>query len=277
MRESDVYEACQYIYQIQNVADAYCPRLEIKPLLLGDMEIQNTKGDCMVLFERKSIPDLIASIKDGRYNEQSYRLHHACSLTPHNIVYIIEGSLALSKYPPPILKMVRSALTSLQFIKGFSVIRTQSVKETAEYLMDTATRLASKVDDGWTLYYPNKKETDAVQTDQDRDDPSCSNSPLVPSYATVVKACKKQNVTYQNIHIIMLSQIPGISPSTAEVILNGQTLEQMINRLRQGDNQWLFSIKVSASANIPPRKLSKSVIHSIYLYFFNTPPPSSPT
>jgi ERCC4-type nuclease len=87
-----------------------------------------------MVIERKSISDLLASIKDGRYEEQSYRLMHSSGFPPHSILYIIEGSMSqlrtlLEK------KIVYSALTSLNFFKGFSVIRTNNVLETAEYII----------------------------------------------------------------------------------------------------------------------------------------------
>ncbi len=43
-----------------------------------------------VIIERKTLYDLAASIKDGRYNEQSFRLNNV-SLPNHNIIYLIEG------------------------------------------------------------------------------------------------------------------------------------------------------------------------------------------
>ena len=55
---------------------------------LGDVIICNEEEE-KVVIERKSLTDLEASIKDGRYEEQSYRLnglpHHN-----HNIIYIID-------------------------------------------------------------------------------------------------------------------------------------------------------------------------------------------
>ena len=66
-------------------------KIETENMPLGDAGIYADNGDELVLFERKSLSDLAASIKDGRYSEQSLRL--SATLTPnHNIVYIIEGS-----------------------------------------------------------------------------------------------------------------------------------------------------------------------------------------
>ena len=59
-------------------------------LQVGDILI-TSELDTLV-FERKTIADLAASIKDGRYHEQKQRLK---SIYPHHrITYIIEGSLS---------------------------------------------------------------------------------------------------------------------------------------------------------------------------------------
>ena len=67
-------------------------KLVQEQLPLGDIIINDGLND-LVIIERKSLSDLAASIKDGRYEEQSYRLnglpHHN-----HNIIYLIEGDFA---------------------------------------------------------------------------------------------------------------------------------------------------------------------------------------
>jgi threonine dehydrogenase-like Zn-dependent dehydrogenase len=44
-----------------------------------------------MIIERKTLADLLASIKDGRYEEQSHRLKYASGFPSHNVLYIIEG------------------------------------------------------------------------------------------------------------------------------------------------------------------------------------------
>lgn len=58
VREPTIYSMCQDICQIQNLTDAYCPRLSMKSLLLGDMELKNGQNKTILLFERKTISDL---------------------------------------------------------------------------------------------------------------------------------------------------------------------------------------------------------------------------
>ena len=59
--------------------------VELENLPLGDIILTSNNKYERIIFERKSLYDLAASIKDGRYNEQSYRLnnyHH----DNHNII-----------------------------------------------------------------------------------------------------------------------------------------------------------------------------------------------
>ena len=66
-------------------------KVQTETLPIGDIIINDDTED-KIIIERKSVNDLLSSIKDGRYEEQSYRLnglnHHN-----HNIVYLIEGDV----------------------------------------------------------------------------------------------------------------------------------------------------------------------------------------
>ena len=66
-------------------------KIEVHQLPLGDIIICNEKTE-NILVERKTLSDLAASIKDGRYEEQSYRLN-GLPIHNHNIFYLIEGDL----------------------------------------------------------------------------------------------------------------------------------------------------------------------------------------
>jgi ERCC4-type nuclease len=54
------------------------------PLDIGDFQIKSV-GDTFVIFERKLLSDLLSSIKDGRYKEQSLRLN-SHSLENHKFI-----------------------------------------------------------------------------------------------------------------------------------------------------------------------------------------------
>ena len=72
-----------------------CERLPLGDLILHDPNLG--QGRDIVIFERKTLNDLAASIRDGRYKEQSFRLIETAAATgfnTHHIVYIIEGDLS---------------------------------------------------------------------------------------------------------------------------------------------------------------------------------------
>ena len=66
--------------------------VELDNLDIGDFVIKTEADEIIMIFERKSLADLVASVKDGRYTEQSFRLSE-CPINNHNIYYIIEGNI----------------------------------------------------------------------------------------------------------------------------------------------------------------------------------------
>ena len=81
--------------QIQNLV-LFIPafkqlKVETAALPLGDIIIYDDNDEKLVI-ERKCLNDLLASIKDGRYEEQSYRLN-GLNHPNHNIYYLIEGDV----------------------------------------------------------------------------------------------------------------------------------------------------------------------------------------
>ena len=106
------------------------PNTEIKveSLDLGDVIVEDNDGNELLIIERKSLNDLASSIGDGRYAEQSYRLLHS-PLHNHNIIYIIEGDMNFyqSKFSRITKQSLYSAMFSLQYYKGFSLILTKTI------------------------------------------------------------------------------------------------------------------------------------------------------
>lgn len=218
-------------------------KLSKEVLPLGDILLKTDDDILLLIIERKSISDLLASIKDGRYEEQSFRLLN--SADKHSIVYIIEGMFTYNTDK----KTVISAMTSLQFFKGFSVIRTCSILETAEYIIYMADKIERNLKKGKSL-------NSAITENQE--------GGTVPSYSTVVKKIKKDNITAQNMGEIMLSQIPGISANAAIAILkhtNGSFL-QLLEVLKT-DPSTLETIMIGGSTEKKGRKISKNIIEKM--------------
>lgn len=238
-RETSLYDLC-----VQSDIKLQC---EKKVLPLADILITNDDETTVyVYFERKSVADLLASIKDGRYAEQSYRLSNCCE-NMHNIVYLIEGML-----PPKDKKLVVSCIASLNYFKGFSVHRTVSMQETAFYLMAYADKLAREYAKGSKAY--NHVLSNGSGTD--------SQEASVANYTSVVKVQKKANITPENIGQLFLMQIPGISSTIAlEIMKPFKSFLEFVEHVKHNPS-YLDNIRIGS------RKLGSNVVKSIQSYIF---------
>jgi len=175
-------------------------------LPLGDIILQQEDGITVSIIERKSLSDLLASIKDGRYEEQSYRLRHTTECPINNIIYIIEGninSLSIKER-----RVVYSSMASLHFFKGFQTLRTGSPHETLEMILC----MADKIDRNTKKKVPMFTNPLSISNGE-------PGEPTVENYCSVVKKVKKDNITPENIGEIILCQIPGISTVTAIAVM----------------------------------------------------------
>jgi ERCC4-type nuclease len=216
----------------------------LRPDLSVPTEEGSQKHD-VILFERKSLSDLLASIKDGRYEEQSHRLIHASQLPPHRIVYIIEGMFSSLRNPAE-KQLVISAMTSLQLYKGFSVVRTSSVQETAELIEGMWKKIQRNAEKGQKMYEPSTSNVVA--------DPQ---QPEIQAYSCVVKKVKKDNVTPENIGEIILCQIPGISSTIAiELMRKYGNIRDLLAMIRERPDE-LKELKING------RRIGSNVVESI--------------
>ena len=241
-------------------------------LPLGDIILCDDLGKEKAIIERKSLADLAASIRDGRYKEQGYRLNQ-CSLHNHQIYYVIEGDLRF--YKPykglPDKKALLSAMTSISFFKGFSLYRTINLEETAEWLLQFALKLAKEGSAAKPFYISGEAKTaeegSSVRTDPRNADPSYADPRNAePSYAEVInKRIKKDNITPANIGEIMLAQIPNVSSASAAAIMQKfSTMAQLLTAL-QADPASLNTI-TTTNKNGQAKKLTKPCINAIYTF-----------
>ena len=219
-REHDLINLCELM--ISN--DPNYTTMETETLPIGDILIKTDEGKDVLIAERKSLKDLLASIKDGRYEEQSHRLKNASGFAPHNVFYIIEGMFSTLRTPLE-KKLVISAMTSLAYFKGFSVIRTSGLQETADVLIQMANKIDRNFMKGvlpWYLTRPSSSSgsLETTLTNEIVEIPETSNEKTEGgSYSGFVKKIKKENITPENMGEIMLCQIPGISTLYAQAIL----------------------------------------------------------
>ena len=234
--------------------------IELKNLEIGDIIFLDENDNIVLIFERKSISDLISSIKDGRYSEQSFRLQEY-PLHNHNIFYLIEGSLLNSRkqYNETIQKTVYSAMFSLSYSKGFSLLHTSGVVETAEFIIYFFQKIIK--DKSIKPFYQNineindtlKEETSESKENEDNND-----------YVSHIKTSKKSHITKENINEIMLTQIPNVSMITSKCILSEyNNIENLIKCLRENNN-CLENLRIKNKNG--ERKIAKNTIENIKLY-----------
>jgi len=241
--------------------------IKTETLSLGDIIIcddKETNPEEKLIIERKSITDLLSSIKDGRYEEQSYRLnglnHHN-----HNIIYLIEGDVNRNTYfksRTDIEKqIVYSSMFSLNYYKGFSVFRSFSLEETATIVCNMAYKLEKQKLSGKNAFY-KISEKPIIETLEETNENEETIDKSVKDYVNVIKKVKKENITPDNIGEIMLCQIPGISSVTALSIMEQyKNMPNLIKEL-ESNNDCLKNI-TSTNSKGQIRKINKTSIANI--------------
>jgi len=295
-RETALYEKCREILNKQTFMFKIV--LFQRELKIGDILIQTPDENDVLLIERKSFADLLASIKDGRYEEQSHRLLNTSELPPHSIIYLLEGMFS-QVYNPRDKQVIYSAMTTMNYFKGFSVYRVSSTQEAAEWLIFTVAKIEKELERGKSPYYYSAPFLNIFQIKQEKrgtlflsDNASRNNNyvdfirpelkdqiiennligqPISETqqpanYCNFVKKVKKDNITPENIGEIMLCQIPGISSVTAITIMKQYgTFPQLIKALQENPN--CLDGMACETANGKSRKISKSSIENIRKFF----------
>ena len=246
--------------------------VQVENLPLGDVIISNNVEDKLVI-ERKSINDLAASIKDGRYEEQSYRLN-GLNHPNHNIIYLIEGDVnRINRFKDNKMEKLTlySSIFSLNYYKGFSVIRSFSIDESAIFICNTANKLRKGEAENKLPYYQNNQNNQTIlkpvsleENEKNSEEIIC-NEEITSNdkdYVSVVKKIKKDNITPDNIGEIMLCQIPGISSITALAIMSKfKTFPNLISQIQENEN-CLKDISYTNAKN-QVRKVNKTCLVNI--------------
>jgi hypothetical protein len=135
-------------------------------------------------------------------------------------------------------------MVSLLYYKGFSVIRTMSVGETAEFILHFADKVMKERALGPAVpAYSNTLPT--LPGDEDETAATAERYSEVAS-----KKEKRDYITRENIGEIMLAQVPGVSPKIATGIMNkySGSLYEFLADLRRKLNDYEESVSPQMSA-----------------------------
>jgi len=209
--------------------------LEVAQLSLGDLEIRHNE-ELLYVWERKTFTDLLASIKDGRYAEQSFRLQNVYESS--QIIYLIEG--IMNQLSPQDRKIAISAMTTLSLHKNYHLWRSVHVSDSADMILNVCEKINREMIRGKSVLEHPKQ------------------------YVDLVKKVKKENITKENIGEIFLCQIPDINSTSAKVIMahvEGD-FSKLYNIIKERPEE-LTGLKVGTTK---PRKISKKVIERLHEY-----------
>jgi len=263
VRETELIRSIKYVLEISPIYKDV--QMVVENLPLGDIILSKNDID-KVVIERKSLRDLAASIKDGRYEEQSFRLN-GLPIHNHNIVYLVEGDVnKFNVFKDRMEKLtLYSAMVSLNFYKGFSVMRSFNIEESALILCNMAHKIDKYEIDNKTLFYSQSPLNNVDATKNEGE--NILDSPLdkAENYCTVAKKVKKDNVTPKNIGEIMLSQIPGVSSTTAIALMEKfGTLQNLVIKINE--NQQCLKDLSYINSKGQTRKINKTALNNVICY-----------
>lgn len=187
---------------------------------VGDIGVRGSNGEWLVIFERKTVRDLAASINDGRYREQKIRLMSV--IEPLWKGYIIEEAFpeAGIRFPGSRRVITKGAycsvLLGLSMRDGMKVFQTDSLNGTVELLKSLMRKLPEYVK--------------ASESNGD-DEQTVYQASLVKA----VQVKKKQNLTAETCFIAQLTQIPGMSFNMATAVAASFSTMTAVAHASQGE------------------------------------------
>jgi GTPase SAR1 family protein len=184
---------------------------------------------------------------------------------------------------------------SILYYKGFSVARTMNVLETSELVWSWADKLEREMVSGKKMPYyrdeissesaasssvvvtPNQidlefreNETETETETNTKTKTTDKNVEQLYDYCNALKVKKEKNanVTPENIGVIMLSTVPGISSKTATAIMNEfKTISRLIKSFEQ--NPHCLNHVCIESGGGKTRKITSTCIENIRKYVLN--------
>jgi ERCC4-type nuclease len=213
-------------------------------LNIGDFHIlynDNNVYRIIHIYERKTLCDLLASIKDSRYAEQKSRLLDMDKSV--KVSYIIEDYKSFTSIKDASLI---GSICSLTLLNNFGMFYTKDVNDTYFLILEIMNRIA-------------KSPSKFVSLERDSEEKSI-----------IVTKKKSSSITKNNIIVNFLSQIPGISSKIASAImLYHPTMSDLILKLNTFETskeriEYLSKLKFSDNSRSIGFKTSEKIIEYLY-------------
>ncbi|KAJ3019062.1 UNVERIFIED_CONTAM: Crossover junction endonuclease mus81 [Siphonaria sp. JEL0065] len=160
------------------------------------------------IVERKTLDDLVSSIKDGRFKEQKFRLS-SCGVP--NVIYVIE-EVSTEMAETFGYEGVYTAITQTQVENGFFVKKTYSAEDTLAYLV-SMTNLLKQIYEDKTLVFDTKRPKTVSGSSSNTNN---NNTVFSISFAEFgQRNSKTKNFSLGDVWIRQLLTLPGMSAEKA--------------------------------------------------------------
>ena len=192
-RETELYKDI-----IERDLDKYKDKITItkEQLELGDIIIKiDDDPDSIFVYERKTMNDMISSVKDGRYKEQKTRLISNFE----NINYIIEGTDIICSNNSHSQQLLTSIYYYSMYRDNINVLFTKNVKDTVTLILLISTKMVDKPENFKKHLKEDKENKEYIDV--------CK-----------IKSKKISNIDKDTCYLLQLSQIPTISKQLAKNI-----------------------------------------------------------
>jgi ERCC4-type nuclease len=216
----------------------------IKSLDIGDILITDENEKVYCIIERKSIKDLNASLKDGRYKEQKNRLIN--NFNKKHILYILEDYVSFESLDD---KKLESAVIHSLFRDEIKFVFSRNLTDTYHIVNSIFDRVVKN---------PHYFE---VSTESAGDVAQIEQKP----YFNMTTIKKSSNDDVRSIQKHMFCQIPGISEQTATSLCDhyGGLYKMIVSFQDKTEDVISRELNTLKCNN---RKISKRVVDNIIKY-----------
>lgn len=236
---------------------------EVHRLKVGDFawiaRCRKTKDELIIpyIIERKRMDDLSASIIDGRFHEQKFRLKQSGI---ENLMYIVENIDKNSRFSIPLPSLLQASVNCL-IQDGFTVKYTRNHKDSMSYL-SYVTKILIKI-------YKDKKLVGCKKEHLRTNDSSSTMEQLLEFKEFNKASSKQRKFKVNEMFIRQLLQLKGMSIDKATAIVEHYPSPQiLITALENSNNgeQLLANIQIGNKK----RQLGPTISKAVYqLYTMN--------
>jgi ERCC4-type nuclease len=205
-------------------------KYQVKRLTVGDYAIMY-RNYIMIIIERKTWPDLAASMRDGR-KANINKMIDARERSGCQLVYLIEGDpcpRSTKKYCRMPVKNMRSHLDHIAFRDGIHFVYTLNEKGTAERLFELARNLTTIKPSMLTEIDDIIADTSSNAKTDDKDSGKCDTPNTAVDQSTILT---EKQVSAVSVQEQLLMCLPSIGSVVATVMAEaGITLVKLYNGL----------------------------------------------